>query len=679
MSRQPPALLYLTIYNPALRPSAPPSDDDEDAEEQAQILFYTAREHAVSRDRILRQVGLAKALINFSDMFAEEECEDVHSQSRRMIMVSPEPGFWMHACLELSKTPRSGPSVKGKERGKGKAKVKDPKPAPESAFDYHDGATSDAALRAHLLRAHQTFQLTHGSFTSVLRDHGQQALELQLERFFTPWAWNWDIEQDVEFGSYLGTPTHPSIKAIVPLLDDFLEQSLLPETAALFLLAPPYIIPSTSYTTSRLPPVLPLHLRKRIPPPPPPPQADPPAPDAVSAEQESKAKEENVVTSGAADVIVEGTREAFNATGNAFVAVGNAMDVRRWNWGYLTFGKSSAAKIGDPYTANVSAETSTSVEAGKAPSAQVEGTAPGDASAGPETVDEGGRTGADDAEALVLPEAQVDRESLVDAMGSLGSEAQEHTPPDVGSERDRSPMSNGPDLHAVESSHDETTSSSYPGPPPVDLEAADTGASPLSPDTSPSTSEPIELPPESPPPSPLLRLHVHIAEPDRAENTSSRHLLYRTYEGLALGLLADPESLIPEEEMTRLSALSSNLIRQAKKALDEDNGASPQTPLYSATKILQPKDKFAFTKGQGRVLASTEFVSRSEHLFAAQELVSNADILEVFSRTQGPQHWHAARRELDAAVFMEVSRKETSLTDVEDELLGVLRRCRDAA
>ena len=68
MSRLPPALLYLTIYNPTLRPSAPPRDDDEDAEEQAQILFYTAREHAVSRDRILRQVGLAKALINFSEL-----------------------------------------------------------------------------------------------------------------------------------------------------------------------------------------------------------------------------------------------------------------------------------------------------------------------------------------------------------------------------------------------------------------------------------------------------------------------------------------------------------------------------------------------------------------------------------------------------------------------------------
>lgn len=65
MARIPPSLSYLTIYNSALRPieSVP---EDEDAEEQAQILFHTSKERAISRDRMLRQVGLAKALVNFS-------------------------------------------------------------------------------------------------------------------------------------------------------------------------------------------------------------------------------------------------------------------------------------------------------------------------------------------------------------------------------------------------------------------------------------------------------------------------------------------------------------------------------------------------------------------------------------------------------------------------------------
>lgn len=66
MSKVPPGLLYLTVYNPTIKPSGTVVGDDEDAEEQAQILFYTARERAVSRDRILRQVGLAKALVNFT-------------------------------------------------------------------------------------------------------------------------------------------------------------------------------------------------------------------------------------------------------------------------------------------------------------------------------------------------------------------------------------------------------------------------------------------------------------------------------------------------------------------------------------------------------------------------------------------------------------------------------------
>lgn len=125
-ARIPPNLSYLTIYNTTLRPITP-NHDDEDAEEQAQILFYTSRERAVSRDRMLRQVGLAKALVNFSGfiqyltlqerslilmsicrMFdTENGCESVHSQTRRMIMVCPEPDFCIHAvCLHNISPPK---------------------------------------------------------------------------------------------------------------------------------------------------------------------------------------------------------------------------------------------------------------------------------------------------------------------------------------------------------------------------------------------------------------------------------------------------------------------------------------------------------------------------------------------------------------------------------------------
>ena len=39
----------------------------------------------------------------YSMFNAIDDCENVHSQSRRMIMVSPEPDFWIHAvCIHRS-------------------------------------------------------------------------------------------------------------------------------------------------------------------------------------------------------------------------------------------------------------------------------------------------------------------------------------------------------------------------------------------------------------------------------------------------------------------------------------------------------------------------------------------------------------------------------------------------
>lgn len=68
MDRLPPSLLYLVIYNPLLSPSNNAASEalDEDAGEKAHVLFYTAKDHAVSKDRVLRQVGQAKALVNFA-------------------------------------------------------------------------------------------------------------------------------------------------------------------------------------------------------------------------------------------------------------------------------------------------------------------------------------------------------------------------------------------------------------------------------------------------------------------------------------------------------------------------------------------------------------------------------------------------------------------------------------
>lgn len=61
----------------------------------------------------------------------------------------------------------------------------------------------------------------------------------------------------------------------------------------------------------------------------------------------------------------------------------------------------------------------------------------------------------------------------------------------------------------------------------------------------------------------------------------------------------------------------------------------------------------------------------------------DSDISEVFSRGQHPQHWHVARRgvginddgsEVEGKIFLEVSRKEASLTDVDNVLVSIVKR-----
>jgi len=58
--------------------------------------------------------------------------------------------------------------------------------------------------------------LIHGSFTSILANLGQQALELQLERFWTVWAWSWDLEEKAEFGEDFGEVNY--LRKEIPIL-----------------------------------------------------------------------------------------------------------------------------------------------------------------------------------------------------------------------------------------------------------------------------------------------------------------------------------------------------------------------------------------------------------------------------------------------------------------------------
>ena len=79
-------------------------------------------------------------------------------------------------------------------------------------------------------------------------------------------------------------------------------------------------------------------------------------------------------------------------------------------------------------------------------------------------------------------------------------------------------------------------------------------------------------------------------------------------------------------------------------------------------------------------------VISGQDLSHAKNFHSGLDALEVFSRGQNPQHWFIGKRglgatadgrQLEGEAYMEVARKETTLTDVDNALAGVLRRFDD--
>ena len=130
-----------------------------------------------------------------------------------------------------------------------------------------------------------------------------------------------------------------------------------------------------------------------------------------------------------------------------------------------------------------------------------------------------------------------------------------------------------------------------------------------------------------------------------------------------------------------------------------------EKPMPSATNILQPQSAHVLAVNGYTVSSGHPLAKDPEHLYHAKQMFQlcvhavyadclhsdftsrDHDVCEVFSRGQNPQHWHIAKRGLGSssptdaggggsenAVYMEVFRKETSLTDVDNVLAGVVRK-----
>ncbi|KAH7105774.1 hypothetical protein BKA62DRAFT_766240 [Auriculariales sp. MPI-PUGE-AT-0066] len=585
MSRAPACLSYLVIYNPSLRAADTGThDDDEDAHEHAQILFYTASERAVSRDRMLRQVGLARALVNFTENFAGgAHCENVHAQGKRLIMLEPEPDFWMHALL-------------------------------------------------------------HGSFTSILSlPNGRQSLERHLERFFTVWAWKWDIESPTAFQNHMGMQVHPMSKSLMPLIDGYTTH--LPPDVLAIVATQTHVVPS-----STSPPVPPALLRYLM-------SVSPSYEAAAIGKQPTKRRSRtNVRPPGGQGANKTGSLNFLNTLSMPTMSMPSmtmpsvnmgAMDVTRWNWsGYLSFG---STKSGGTSASSIPQAT-------------------GSAEKGPKTEE-------------------------TDSHESEGAPATSQ-PPSLSLDTANEPS------HSTSRTDRAVTGGSMEQISPTTPTPVSTATDQLPLPAAALVTSPIET---SQPHHEFGFFNAHLPvslsfEPADSPMLIRRRVYHLSNLGFTVAVIwpndaSDVDmSGLPSGEPEGVESLVSatvRLLEQLRATVDRDATSSPPLPAQNSSQPSAATQHLLARRDETTISGSAGFDANSSVFYDTEHLLNvDLDTEEVFTRTSNPARWFIAHRASSSptqqsstrdpstgdSLYLLDTRKESSLVDVDNEVATVRRR-----
>ncbi|KAG8220920.1 hypothetical protein J3R82DRAFT_2424 [Butyriboletus roseoflavus] len=506
-------------------------------------------------------------------------------------------------AVELAKTSRA-PIVKPKTRDKGRGKAKEEEESQVPQFDYHDGTLHDSAIRGHLMRGYEQFKLTHGSFSSILSSLGQQALELQLERFFTIWAWTWDPDKDFSLGIDLGLPLHPSYQLILPTIDNFSSQ--IPEGVAALVLTQSHVAPSSRYRSSRYPVALARHLMNHLTP--------TLGPATLSPSTIQPERLDDVCRGDHDDRRTGPSLEAPPSGGLLGVSISMRMDVRKWAW--PSFGKGPNAKELDTNAGDDVVSHSTSGRA----------------------------------------EVQVDQSALDDAIGSDNSFGLPTEKPCAPNEHEKRQVK--PDSDASEA--DTPRPSRAPQPT---LDSSDASLN----DSDPGVDTPTTVYSEKPQFT-WTDVFLAPSHESLATSQRRVYLLKQVFSpflstaSTAVALLSN--DLDDVEAWVKPTHC---LLEDVEKIVSEDSERNMAATLPSATKILEPKDSRILKTGD-YVNASGETAPKSDYLFEAKRLLDREPaVMEIFSRGLHPQHWHMASRIADPVenekgeAYLEVSQEQAQL------------------
>ncbi|RVD81247.1 uncharacterized protein DFL_009118 [Arthrobotrys flagrans] len=161
----PASLSYLAIFNPSLGLT------DETLPDQ--IVFWTSRSPA-SQNECLRQIGLAQGIIEFARGFSgAQDLNVVETQKSRIVLHEIEAGWWILASIDLTQIHYAT----------------DP---PTTDFSPREVAPH-SVLISQLKTSYRQFLLFNGTLDFILSNHGRDILVQRLEKFYTRWAWRWEV------------------------------------------------------------------------------------------------------------------------------------------------------------------------------------------------------------------------------------------------------------------------------------------------------------------------------------------------------------------------------------------------------------------------------------------------------------------------------------------------------
>ncbi|RMJ26674.1 hypothetical protein PHISP_02486, partial [Aspergillus sp. HF37] len=187
----PAQLAFLAIYNPLVASTHESISD--------QVVFYTSRSSRLRRlerasgesdaeelkddeNQRMRQIGLAQAMVDFARNFSGgKPVDSVETDKTRVVIHELEENWWILASIDLTRLP-SGPTPSQNN-------------ADTPSFRYSSREMSPPHLLVQQLRrAHSAFLLHQGSTLDHLyRRFGKPAFCALLERFWTGFAWTWEV------------------------------------------------------------------------------------------------------------------------------------------------------------------------------------------------------------------------------------------------------------------------------------------------------------------------------------------------------------------------------------------------------------------------------------------------------------------------------------------------------